>query len=166
MMFYRIDEKYLNTSYRDHAYRLESYRSNGASSSNGSSQLRCYFVTKCDFANPNPTPEQETDIKQIADKRFLSKATEQTCQSYEKVMRNVLQRNGPVIEVYEVQGTREHRLVIGYRQQSTQGFFSGMSDLYHYYDLYSTRKYVGKCTNANAHTHTHTHTNDEIPLLL
>ncbi|SAM05108.1 hypothetical protein [Absidia glauca] len=143
----KIDEKYLNTSYRDHAYRLESYRSNGASSSDGSSQLRCYFVTKCDFANPNPTPKQETDIKQIADKRFLFKATEQTCQSYEKVMRNVLQRSGPVIEVYEVQGTREHRLVIGYRQKSTQGFFSGMSDLYHFYGLYSTRKYVEQFSN-------------------
>lgn len=152
-MLYRIDEKYLNTSCRDRAFRLESYRAKGATSSNdSSSQLRCYFVTKCDFVNPYPTPEQEADIKQIADKRFLSKATEQTCQSYEKLIRNVLQRSGPVIEVYEVKGTQEHRLLIGYRQQSTQGFFSGMSDLYHFYDLYSIRKYVGKCTSASAST--------------
>lgn len=61
-------------------------------------------------------------------------------------MRNVLQRTGPVIEMYDVQGTRERRLIIGYRQRSTQGFFSAMSDLYHYYDLYSSRKYVGKCS--------------------
>jgi glutamate dehydrogenase len=55
----------------------------------------------------------------------------------------VLARTGPVIEMYEVDGTREKRLVIGYRQGSTKSFFSAMSDLYHYYDLYSTRKYVG-----------------------
>lgn len=109
-----------------------------------SSQLRCYFVTKCQFVNPNPTPEQETDINQVADKSFLLKATEHTRNTYEEVMRTVLQRTGPVIEVYEVQGTREYRLVIGYRQRSTQGFFSAMSDLYHFYDLYSSRKYVGK----------------------
>lgn len=107
-------------------------------------QLRCYFVTKCQFVNPNPTPEQETDINQVADVNFLKKATEHTLKMYEEVMRNALTRTGPVIEMYEVQGTRERRLIIGYRQRSTQGFFSAMSDLYHYYGLYSTRKYVGK----------------------
>lgn len=109
-------------------------------------QLRCYFVTKCQFVNPNPSPEQETDIKQVADQNFLKKATDYTLKIYEEVMRNVLQRTGPVIEMYEVQGSRERRLIIGYRQRSTQGFFAAMSDLYHYYNLYSTRKYVGKCT--------------------
>ena len=49
--------------------------------------------------------------------------------------------------MYEVEGTREKRLVIGYRQGSTKAFFSSMSDLYHYYDLYSTRKYVEQFSN-------------------
>ncbi|CAO3595065.1 unnamed protein product [Absidia cylindrospora] len=143
----KIDEKFLNSSISSLAYRVESYRSNGTVASDISSQLRCYFVTKCQFVNPDPTPEQETDINQVADKSFLLKATEPTRNAYEEVMRNVLQRTGPVIEVYEVQGTREHRLVIGYRQRSTQGFFSAMSDLYHFYDLYSSRKYVEQFSN-------------------
>lgn len=37
--------------------------------------------------------------------------------------------------------------MIGYKQKTTQGFFSGLSDLYHYYDLYSTRKYVEQFSN-------------------
>ncbi|KAI8341466.1 Glutamate/Leucine/Phenylalanine/Valine dehydrogenase-domain-containing protein [Chlamydoabsidia padenii] len=143
----KIDEKFLDSSVASLAYRVESYRSNGTVASDISSQLRCYFVTKCQFVNPDPTPEQETDINQVADKSFLLKATEHTRNTYEEVMRNVLQRTGPVIEVYEVQGTREHRLVIGYRQRSTQGFFSAMSDLYHFYDLYSSRKYVEQFSN-------------------
>ncbi|CAO3633202.1 unnamed protein product [Cunninghamella blakesleeana] len=143
----RIDEKYLNTSVPSEAYRVESYRSDSNISSNTTSQLRCYFVTKCQFENPNPTPEQETDINQVADKNFLLKATEHTKNIYEEVMRNVLQRTGPVIEMFEVKGTREHRLIIGYRQRSTQGFFSAMSDLYHFYDLYSSRKYVEQFSN-------------------
>jgi glutamate dehydrogenase len=128
------------------AYRVESYRSNTTVSTGMTSQLRCYFVTKCQFNSPNPTPEQETDLNEVADQNFLKKATEHTHSIYQDVMRNVLQRTGPVIEMYDVQGTRERRLIIGYRQRSTQGFFSAMSDLYHYYDLYSSRKYVGKLT--------------------
>jgi glutamate dehydrogenase len=107
------------------------------------SQLRCYFVTKCQFNSPNPTPEQQTDINEVADQSFLKKATEHTRKIYQDVMCNVLQRTGPVIEMLDVQGARERRLIIGYRQRTTQGFFSAMSDLYHYYDLYSSRKYVG-----------------------
>lgn len=138
-----IDEKFLDKSTAAEAYRVESYRS----SSNGSgltSNIRSYFVTKCEFENATPTPEQETDIKQVADKSFLKKATDYTLKIYEDVMQTVLQRTGPVIEMYEVKGSRERRLIIGYRQRSTEGFFAAVSDLYHYYDLYSTRKYVGK----------------------
>ena len=36
-----------------------------------------------------------------------------------------------------------------YRQRSTQAFFAAMSDLYHYYDLYSTRKYVGEVSSVS-----------------
>ncbi|KAI8073410.1 Glutamate/Leucine/Phenylalanine/Valine dehydrogenase-domain-containing protein [Gilbertella persicaria] len=141
-----IDDKFLDNSTPSEAYRVESYRS----SSNGgglTSQIRSYFVTKCEFENTTPTPEQETDIKQVADKSFLLKATDYTLKIYEDVMQNVLQRTGPVIEMYEVKGSREKRLIIGYRQRSTKGFFSAVSDLYHYYDLYSTRKYVEQFSN-------------------
>ncbi|KAI8373394.1 Glutamate/Leucine/Phenylalanine/Valine dehydrogenase-domain-containing protein [Choanephora cucurbitarum] len=141
-----IDEKFLDNSTPSEAYRVESYRS----SSNGgglTSQIRSYFVTKCEFETTTPTPEQETDIKQVADKNFLRKATDYTLKIYEDVMQNVLQRTGPVIEMYEVKGSREKRLIIGYRQRSTKCFFSAVSDLYHYYDLYSTRKYVEQFSN-------------------
>ncbi|KAG2217568.1 hypothetical protein INT45_004921 [Circinella minor] len=143
----RIDEQYLDQSTASSAYRVESYRSSPTASSTMTPQLRCYFVTKCQFVNPNPTPEQEMDINQVADQNFLKKATDYTRKIYEDVMKDVLQRTGPVIEMYEVKGTRERRLVVGYRQGSTQGFFAAMSDLYHYYDLYSTRKYVEQFSN-------------------
>ncbi|KAI8882686.1 NAD-dependent glutamate dehydrogenase [Backusella circina FSU 941] len=141
-----IDEKFLDNSTPAEAYRVESYRST-ANGGNLTSQLRSYFVTRCEFENPKPTAEQETDIRQVADKNFLKKATDYTLKVYSEVMQHALQRTGPVIEMYEVQGSRERRLVIGYRQRSTQGFFSAVSDLYHYYDLYSTRKFVEQFSN-------------------
>ena len=135
----------MDVSAASEAYRVESYRSNTTVPSGmTASQLRCYFVTKCVYNSPNPTAEQRTDINEVADQAFLKKATENTKKVYQDVMCNVLQRTGPVIEMYDVQGTRERRVIIGYRQRSTQCFFSAMSDLYHYYDLYSSRKYVGK----------------------
>ncbi|KAF7725002.1 NAD-dependent glutamate dehydrogenase [Apophysomyces ossiformis] len=143
----RIDEKWLDPSVPTKAYRLESYRSNGLMSSGVTSQLRSYFITKCKFANISPNREQERNIREVADQGFLKKATEHTLKIYEDVMRHVLKRTGPVIEMYEVQGSRERRLIIGYRQRSTKNFFSAMSDLYHYYNLYSTRKYVEQFSN-------------------
>ncbi|RIA91793.1 Glutamate/Leucine/Phenylalanine/Valine dehydrogenase-domain-containing protein [Glomus cerebriforme] len=143
----RIDAKYLDASNATKAYRLESYRSNGNVSPSMNTQLRCYFVAKCDFVKPNPSPEEETDIRLVGDRTFLEKATENTLEIYHNVMKAVLKRTGPVIEMFEVEGSRERRLVIGYRQRSTQSFFSAMSDLYHFYELFSTRKYVEQFSN-------------------
>ena len=74
---------------------------------------------------------------------FLEKASENTLEIYQEIMWNVETRFGPVIEVFEVEGTRERRLVIGYKMGGTTHFFSALSNLYHFYSLYSARKYVG-----------------------
>lgn len=142
----RIDSKYLDISNRERAYRLETYRSLGTVSSSMKTQLRCYFVTKCQFINPD-ADQNESDIRKVSDKMFLSKATENTLDLYQKAMTSVLQTNGPVIQLFDIEGTRQKRLIIAYRQQSTQFFFSALSDLYHYYELYSTRKYVEQFSN-------------------
>ncbi|KAL8278108.1 hypothetical protein RQP46_009568 [Phenoliferia psychrophenolica] len=155
-----IDTKYLdNSDANGTAWRLESYRAAGSLSSTSTvaQQLRCYFVSKCSFANPpapKPTGDQHddveaapVDIKTVADKVFLEKATENTLEIYQNVMDEALKRMGPVVTAYEVDGTRERRVVIGYKQGGTKRFFSALSDLYHSYSFYSTRKYVETFTN-------------------
>ncbi|KAJ9063692.1 NAD-dependent glutamate dehydrogenase [Entomophthora muscae] len=140
-----IDEKFLNSN--SDVYRLESFRSTGTVSSSSSSQLRCYFIAKVVFPNPEPTPEQCRDIKAVSDESFMNRATENTIAIYQRVINNALVRTGPVIEAFGVDGSQEKRLVIGYKRGTTQNFFSALSDLYHYYDLYSTRKYVEQFSN-------------------
>ena len=81
----------------------------------------------------------------MSDPIFLEKASENTLEIYQRVMWNVQARFGPVIEVFEVEGSRERRLVIGYKTGGTKKFFSALSNLYHFYSLYSARKYVGMC---------------------
>ncbi|KAF9468690.1 NADH-dependent glutamate dehydrogenase [Collybia nuda] len=144
----RIDEQFLDHSTPENAYRLETFRSAGSISATASQQLRCYFVTKCNFPAPPPTtPGQKTDIRSVSDSVFLEKATPNTLDIYQKVMWNVESRYGPVLEVFEVEGTRERRLVIGYKMGGTSKFFSALSNLYHFYSLYSARKYVEQFSN-------------------
>ncbi|TGZ78677.1 NAD-dependent glutamate dehydrogenase [Ascodesmis nigricans] len=144
----RIDERYLNPSTPRKAYRVETFRSSTslASLADSNQHLRCYFVYRCDFVNPNPDPN-ETDLAVISDKAFLEKVTPYTKNMYQNVVKAVIERTGPVIEMLEVHGTREKRLVIGFKQGSAMGLFSALSDLYHYYGCTSARKYVEQFSN-------------------
>ncbi|EER39204.1 NAD-specific glutamate dehydrogenase [Histoplasma capsulatum H143] len=113
---------------------------------NHEQQLRCYFVYKCLFNEPHPDPE-ETNIEIVGEKRFLQKATANTKAIYQEIIINAVARSGPVIEMFEIEGSREKRLVIAYRQGSAMGMFSALSDLYHYYRLTSSRKYLENFSN-------------------
>ncbi|KAF7296671.1 NAD-specific glutamate dehydrogenase [Mycena chlorophos] len=141
----RIDDLFLDT---DTPYRLETYRSHGSVSATASQQLRCYFVSKCTFP---PLPKEETDdIRAYSDPKFLEKASENTLQIYQNAMRTVkARRYGPVLSLFQVEGTRQHRLVIAFdsHKAKTRHFFSALSNLYHFYALYSVRKYVEQFSN-------------------
>ncbi|GBE83016.1 NAD-specific glutamate dehydrogenase [Sparassis crispa] len=146
----RIDALYLDNSTPSKAYRLETYRLQGLVSATASQQLCCYFITKCNFPTSPPSlmyTDGKMDICTISDPVFLEKASENTLEIYQNVMWNVEMRYGPVIEVIEVEGSCERRLVIGYKMGSTSKFFSALSNLYHFYALYSTRKYVEQFSN-------------------
>ncbi|KAJ7109084.1 NAD-specific glutamate dehydrogenase [Mycena crocata] len=141
----RIDDLFLDTST---PYRLETFRSQGAVSATASQQLRCYFVSKCSFP-PLPADDSD-DIRLYSDPVFLEKASENTLQIYQTAMQAVrARRYGPVLSHYQVEGTRQHRLVIAYDSHSsgTRHFFSALSNLYHFYALYSVRKYVEQFSN-------------------
>ncbi|KAJ2684547.1 NAD-dependent glutamate dehydrogenase [Coemansia spiralis] len=141
-----IDAEYLDISVPQGAFRVESYRSRGKVSKGLDASLRTYFVNGCDFVNPDPKGDAALDINQVSDRTFLAKATPVVLDLYSAVMAKVLGRTGPVI-VSEELPSGSYRLVIGYRQRSTQGYFSALSDLYHYYGLYSSRKYVEQFSN-------------------
>jgi glutamate dehydrogenase len=142
----RIDEKYLNGSKGNTGYRVESFRSSSPLPGSEEQQLRCYFVYQCDFVEPNPS-ETESDIEKVGDKRFLQKATKNTKEIYQQALQVAIERTGPVIEYFDIEGSRDKRLVIAYKQGSAMGLFSALSDLYHYYGLTTSRKYVEQFSN-------------------
>ena len=144
----RLEEKYLDGSRGLNSFRVESFRSPGrlpAEAGNHES-LRCYFVYQSSFKNKSPAPD-ETNIDVIGDERFLQKTTQNTKAIYQSIMDAGVHRTGPVLDLYDVEGTREKRLIVGFKQGSALGLFAALSDLYHYYGLTSSRKYVEQFSN-------------------
>lgn len=142
----RISKKYLNISTTNAAYRVESFRSETPLPGSQDQQLRCYFIYQCEFEHPNPGPT-ETNIDIIGDKRFLQKATKNTRAIYQEILQVAVERTGPVIEYYDIEGSKDKRLVMAYKRGSALGLFSALSDLYHYYGLTTSRKYVEQFSN-------------------
>lgn len=130
-----IDSKYFDTD--NTPFRLETY------TSTAKGNLRCYFLSKCNL----PQVEKSNDIREVADPLFLEKASPNTIDIYQRILNQVDVRSGPVVEGFEIEGTTEHRIVIGYKRSTTKGFFSTLTDLYHFYGLYSTRKFVEHFSN-------------------
>lgn len=145
----RLEGKYL-----DHAgknkFRVETFRSPGVLGADAESKstLRCYFVYQCMFKTPpERTDPNEDDLELISDLGFWQKATANTKQIYQEIISLAVRRTGPVIEVYDLEGSEEKRLIIAFRSRSARGLFSELSDLYHYYGVTSSRKYVEQFSN-------------------
>ncbi|KAJ3031823.1 UNVERIFIED_CONTAM: NAD-dependent glutamate dehydrogenase [Siphonaria sp. JEL0065] len=143
-----IDEKYFNVSNKTTAFRMESYRSSSAvSSSSFSTHLRSYFIRRTNFPTVGADASTEFNMKNISDPDFIENCTEATLASYERVIKQVLVRTGVVIECQDVPNSQEKRLIIGYKQGTTKSYFSALTDLYHFYGLYSTKKFVEHFSN-------------------
>lgn len=143
----RLEEKYLDGSRGLKSYRLESFRSpSRLPGQDEQASLRCYFIYQSVFKNQSPAPG-ETSIDVLGDERFLQKATTNTKEIYQRIMDVAVARTGPVIDMYEIEGTREKRMIVAFKQGSALGLFAALSDLYHYYGLTSSRKYVEQFSN-------------------
>ena len=82
----------------------------------------------------------------MSDVILFEKASENTLEIYQRVMWNVQAHlQGPVIDAIKAEGLRKHRFVIDYKTGDTKRCFSALSHLYHFYSLYSARKYAGAC---------------------
>ncbi|KAI1354587.1 NAD-specific glutamate dehydrogenase-like protein [Xylaria sp. FL0043] len=144
----RLEAKYLDHTDPDKRFRVETFRSPVLLSNDESSttSLRCYFVYQCQFVDSRPAPD-ETRLEIISDRMFLTKATKNTKLIYHDIIKLAVSRTGPVIEVFDIEGSEEKRLVVAFRSRTARGLFSALSDLYHYYGVTSSRKYVEQFSN-------------------
>ncbi|KAH9892917.1 NAD-specific glutamate dehydrogenase-like protein [Xylariomycetidae sp. FL2044] len=144
----KLEAKYLDHTDPETRFRVETFRSPVTISGDPSSKtsLRCYFVYQCQFVDTRPDPN-ETRLEVISDRMFLTKATKNTKQVYAEIIKLAVSRTGPVIEVFDIEDSDEKRLVVAFRSRTARGIFSALSDLYHYYGVTSTRKYVEQFSN-------------------
>lgn len=147
-------EQRLEAKYLDHPgktkYRVETFRSPAVIGGSPTSKatLRCYFVYQCLFKqSPEQTDPEETRLEVISDNGFWQKATNNTKLIYQEIIELAVNRAGPVIEVFDIEGVAEKRLVVAFRTRTARGMFSALSDLYHYYGVTSSRKYVEQFSN-------------------
>lgn len=147
----RLESKYLDGSIANKRFRVEAFSSpNNLTGTPASlATMRCYFVYQCQFADPNPYNLQETRLQVLGDKMFLAKANQNTMDTYQEIMDLAITRTGPVIQAFDVKGSSEpeKRLVIAFRQRTAPSIFSALSDLYHYYDVVSSKKYIDQFSN-------------------
>jgi glutamate dehydrogenase len=68
-------------------------------------------------------------------------------QIYQEIISLAVATTGPVIKVFDIEGSKEKRLVVAFRRRTAIAIFSALSDLYHYYGVTSTRKYVEQFSN-------------------
>ena len=144
----RLEEKYLNHNpHSNKVFRVESFRSKLSGVGKAGQELRSYFVNQCHFNNESPSEDELSNLELVSDKSFFDKATDNTKRIYSDMIKSVLNRTGPVIDRYEIAGTDDWRVVVGLRRGTGENLFAALSDLYHYYGMTSTRKYVEQFSN-------------------
>lgn len=140
----RIDERYLNSSSKEKLYRVELFRA-----PLGKDHIRLHFVYRTQF------PENKaTDLSGLAayddlgaldafsDSTFSKIALPHTKNLYARILSETPSTMGPVIHHYDVDGSKEHRLVIAFHQNTSTNYCSALSALLSYYKLTETRRYV------------------------
>jgi len=138
----RIDENYLdqlNESYRVESFNAPLILNNSQFNDNTNTinkTVRAHFVYKNKF-----------DKNSIYDQTFLKIISPNTKKNYDEIIDQVLKQTGPLIKHFPVENSDEHRIIIGYKKNSTKKFFSALSTLINYYKLNQSRKYVENFSN-------------------
>lgn len=158
-----IDEKFLDGSIGDAAYRMEYFSApleyeadpilRGVAERLKSSpeqaaafslqRVQCHFVYKTEHSAGHEGQEgQKRGIEASGDATFLKIALPRTKELYAEVVEAVMGATGPVIRHFALDELDEYRVVIGYRQKTLPHYTLALSDLADYYKLRTTRKYV------------------------
>lgn len=143
----RIDELYLDPDVTNTSpFRVECYLSSGPASRNTDTHIRFYFVKKCNFLEDSSSNEKCRDIRKALDQSALQNMGEEDIQSYQLILDEVFRKEGPVIELIP-SSLDTQKLIVAFKTGSTEKFFASLTDLYHSYGFYATRKYVETLSN-------------------
>lgn len=136
----RIDEIYLDKL--DSSYRIESFTAPLVLNNHQfklkkfkNQDIRIHFVYKNKFSNGS-----------IYDETYLKIISDNTKKIYDEIINETLNQSGPIIKHFQIDD-KEHRIIIGYKKNSTNKFFNALTTLINYYKLDQSRKYVENFAN-------------------
>jgi glutamate dehydrogenase len=132
-----IEDKYPNC-------RVQSYRTRRKAM--GQEHLRMYVVCRADFVMDQPAPGV-TDLRKIAARSFLAHAPRETFDRYQALIDLTKDWESPHIDVSHVTRTAEIRITVITKRDSSQRFFSNVSDVFNSHRLVSNRKYIEQFAN-------------------
>jgi glutamate dehydrogenase len=132
-----IEDKYPNC-------RVQSYRTQRKAM--GQEHLRMYVVCRADFVMDHPAPGV-SDLRKIAAKSFLFYAPRETFDRYQALIDKTKDWESPHIDVSHVSRTGEIRITVITKRDSSQRFFSNVSDVLNSHRLVSNRKYIEQFAN-------------------
>ncbi len=133
----RIEQRYPHC-------RLQCYRTQHKATNLG--YLRMYVACRPRFKNNEVSPS-ETDINLVGDINFLATSPEETKKRYQRLLKLTRDWESPYIEVSSVARTGETRITVVTKKDSSQRFFSNVSDVFNSHGLVSSRKYIEQFAN-------------------
>jgi glutamate dehydrogenase len=133
----RIEERYPG-------FRVQSYRT--IRKALELEYLRLYLVSKPEFPKASVPPE-ETDLSKVGDKTFLSAIPPAIRDTYRRLLADSRGWETPLLDVCHESKTQELRLMVVAKHDSSQRFFSNISDVLHSHGFYSNRKYIEPLAN-------------------
>lgn len=150
-----LDEGFLDKP--DERWSLETYRSRGQIGDEYTGRMRCYFLNKLPAGQEDPEYAGGcvavvcVRVCVLADggvcaRRYATRVSAVAREEFESMLKEMRGVRGLVIRS-EVVADHECRISIAFKRRTTTKFFSSVSDLYHYYDLYSTFKYLQPYVN-------------------
>jgi glutamate dehydrogenase len=133
----RIEKKYPG-------FRIQSYRS--TEKLHGLEYLRWYLVKKPGLPARGTTAE-ETDLKKIADKEFVTSISKEAFDHYQTLIKKNKGKESPLIEAAHVGKEKNLRITIICESDSIPRFFINVSDVINSHGLVSKRKYLEPLAN-------------------
>lgn len=133
----KIEEKYP-------FFRIQSYRTQRKVA--GIEHIRMYIVSKPTFPL-DKIKEKETDIKKIADKKFIETSKKETIKRYEKILKKSIEEETPQIDVSHKEETGELRIMVAIDRKAGRRFLVNVSDVFNSHNLVSNRKYIEQFAN-------------------
>lgn len=130
-------------------FRLQCYRSQGVLDESSRAHLRLYLAQAPDYANPEPS-EDERSLEQLGCVSFLRSVSDERREVYQSIMDELVGQLGPVIRVVigdDEGGDIDAMIYIGFHSASTHSYFTGVSDVYRFYNFFAESKLVESFSN-------------------